>query len=64
MDPNCSQHSYDENGNCKGTPEFTPPTPTRITWELTEAGCAAAIEDAHMVSQKLLNVSLTFLNAL
>lgn len=50
--------SYDENGNCKGIPEFTPPTPTRVTWDLNNNACLAAIEDAHIGAQKLLNVSV------
>jgi hypothetical protein len=48
---------YDENGNAKGKPEFIPPTPTRLAWELNEENCLAAIEDAHLEAQKLLNVS-------
>lgn len=52
--------SYDSNGNCKGTPEFTPPTPTRIAWDLGDAACLQAIDNAHIAAEKLLNVSVSF----
>lgn len=44
---------YEENGNTKGIPEFTPPTPTRLNWDLK--GCLPQIEEATIDATKLLN---------
>jgi carnitine O-palmitoyltransferase 1, liver isoform len=45
---------YDEDGNCRGKPEFIPPTPTRLVWDLKDQNLLAAIDDAHQAAQKLL----------
>ncbi|XP_037713136.1 carnitine O-palmitoyltransferase 1, liver isoform isoform X1 [Drosophila subpulchrella] len=44
---------YDESGNTKGTPEFQPPTPTRLTWDLKP--CLPQIEEATIDVTKLIN---------
>ncbi|XP_032591360.1 carnitine O-palmitoyltransferase 1, liver isoform isoform X1 [Drosophila grimshawi] len=44
---------YDETGNTKGTPEFTPPTPTRLNWDLKP--CLPQIEEATICATKLVN---------
>uniref|UniRef100_A0A0K8TTA0 carnitine O-palmitoyltransferase n=1 Tax=Tabanus bromius TaxID=304241 RepID=A0A0K8TTA0_TABBR len=44
---------YDENGNTKGTPEFQPPLPTRLKWDLTP--CLSQIEEADKDATQLLN---------
>ncbi|XP_037811824.1 carnitine O-palmitoyltransferase 1, liver isoform isoform X1 [Lucilia sericata] len=44
---------YDENGNTKGTPEFQPPSPTRLNWQLEP--CISQIEEAVMDANKLIN---------
>ncbi|XP_035909670.1 carnitine O-palmitoyltransferase 1, liver isoform isoform X1 [Anopheles stephensi] len=46
---------YDENGNTVGIPEFEPPTPKRLTWDLNDRVTQDAIEEAHIAAQKLLN---------
>lgn len=43
-----------------GTPEFTPPKPTRLAWDLDNETALTTIEDAHLAAQKLLNVRLSF----
>ncbi|XP_076172764.1 carnitine O-palmitoyltransferase whd isoform X2 [Ptiloglossa arizonensis] len=45
---------YTEDGHNKGTPEFTPPPPTRLQWDLN-SNCITAIEESHQVAQTLLN---------
>ncbi|XP_023170775.1 carnitine O-palmitoyltransferase 1, liver isoform isoform X2 [Drosophila hydei] len=44
---------YDETGNTKGIPEFTPPTPTRLHWDLKP--CLPQIEEATICATKLIN---------
>lgn len=44
---------YDEDGNTLGTPEFTPPTPTRLNWDLNP--CLPQIEEANLDAEKLIN---------
>uniref|UniRef100_A0A1L8DYB6 carnitine O-palmitoyltransferase n=1 Tax=Nyssomyia neivai TaxID=330878 RepID=A0A1L8DYB6_9DIPT len=46
---------YDESGNCLGTVEFQPPTPTRLSWDLKNSLCLTAIEEAHEAAQLVLN---------
>lgn len=46
---------YDEKGNCLGTPEFQPPKPTRLVWDLKNEELLASIDEAHIAAQKLLN---------
>ncbi|XP_055916063.1 carnitine O-palmitoyltransferase 1, muscle isoform isoform X2 [Eupeodes corollae] len=46
-------YGYDEDGNTKGTPEFTPPSPIRLNWELEP--CKEKIEEATADATKLLN---------
>ncbi|XP_076387298.1 carnitine O-palmitoyltransferase whd isoform X1 [Megachile rotundata] len=45
---------YREDGHVKGEPEFTPPSPTRLQWDLNES-CITAIETSNEVAQNLLN---------
>ncbi|XP_015436022.1 PREDICTED: carnitine O-palmitoyltransferase 1, liver isoform [Dufourea novaeangliae] len=45
---------YTEDGHNKGEPEFTPPPPTRLQWDLTQ-GCIDAIEESAQIAEKLLN---------
>lgn len=49
------QHGYDETGNCRGTPEFQPPSPQRMSWDLNNDACLTAIGEANDDAQKLLN---------
>lgn len=49
------EHPYDDNGNCIGTPEFQPPSPQRMSWDLNNDACLAAINASHLDAQKLLN---------
>lgn len=49
------QCGYDENGNCRGTIEFQPPSPQRMSWDLNNDACLTAINDANADAQKLLN---------
>ncbi|XP_037946654.1 carnitine O-palmitoyltransferase 1, liver isoform isoform X2 [Teleopsis dalmanni] len=44
---------YDETGNTKGIPEFQPPSPTRLKWELTP--CLPQIDEATIDASKLIN---------
>uniref|UniRef100_A0A1I8NSM7 carnitine O-palmitoyltransferase n=1 Tax=Stomoxys calcitrans TaxID=35570 RepID=A0A1I8NSM7_STOCA len=44
---------YDENGNTRGTPEFQPPSPTRLSWKLEP--CLTQIEEATLDANKLIN---------
>ncbi|XP_043286172.1 carnitine O-palmitoyltransferase 1, liver isoform isoform X2 [Venturia canescens] len=45
---------YKEDGHTKGTPEFDPPVPARLQWNLS-APCIEAIESSYQVADKLLN---------
>ncbi|XP_012346720.1 carnitine O-palmitoyltransferase 1, liver isoform isoform X3 [Apis florea] len=45
---------YKEDGYNKGEPEFIPPSPVRLQWDLTP-NCIAAIEKSNQVAQNLLN---------
>ncbi|CAL7941420.1 unnamed protein product [Xylocopa violacea] len=45
---------YNEKGHNKGEPEFAPPAPVRLQWDLN-ANCIAAIEESYQVAYKLLN---------
>ncbi|KAK2575847.1 hypothetical protein KPH14_007221 [Odynerus spinipes] len=45
---------YMEDGRNKGTPEFVPPTPTRLQWDLAPA-CIEVINRSNEVVQKLIN---------
>lgn len=50
---------YDEKGNTLGTPGLTPPTPTRLNWEIKHE-CYAAIEKSLDVVNRLISdVDLT-----
>lgn len=44
---------YDEEGNARGIPEFTPPSPIRLNWDLEQ--CKDKIEEATTDATKLLN---------
>ncbi|XP_063699683.1 carnitine O-palmitoyltransferase 1, liver isoform isoform X2 [Culicoides brevitarsis] len=46
---------YDENGNTKGTPEFEPPVPTRLSWDLNNEKTLGLIQEAYDEAQILLN---------
>lgn len=48
-------NGYDANGDCIGQPEFPPPTPKRIGWDLKDPLCIAAIEEANSEAQILIN---------
>ncbi|XP_020723235.1 carnitine O-palmitoyltransferase 1, liver isoform isoform X3 [Bombus terrestris] len=45
---------YKEDGYNKGVPEFTPPPPVRLQWDLNPK-CIATIEESNQVAQNLLN---------
>ncbi|XP_012285160.1 carnitine O-palmitoyltransferase 1, muscle isoform isoform X2 [Orussus abietinus] len=45
---------YKDDGHTKGTPEFAPPAPSRLQWDLG-TDCIAAIEESCKVAEKLLN---------
>ncbi|XP_066590701.1 carnitine O-palmitoyltransferase 1, liver isoform isoform X2 [Prorops nasuta] len=45
---------YNEEGRTMGTPEFTPPTPTRLQWDLGQE-IKDAIDKSYEVAVKLLN---------
>lgn len=49
------QQRYDENGNTLGIPEFEPPKPKRLAFDLDNAVALDAIQDAHLAAQQLLN---------
>lgn len=51
----CFIYSYDEEGNTIGIPEFPPPAPQRMSWDLNNTACLTAINDADLAAQKLLN---------
>lgn len=46
---------YDEQGNTIGIPEFQPPTPQRMSWDLNNELCLSSIHEADLAAQKLLN---------
>lgn len=46
---------YADGGGIKGTPEFQPPSPTRLNWDLNTPPLMEAIDQAHIDAQKLLN---------
>lgn len=50
-------YRYDENGNTLGIPEFEPPKPKRMAFNLDYPEALDAIQEAHVASQQLLNVS-------
>ncbi|KAL7307502.1 hypothetical protein TKK_0000680 [Trichogramma kaykai] len=45
---------FKEDGHTKGTPEFTPPMPTRLQWDLSPKALQA-IETAYLVAEELVN---------
>ncbi|XP_078041782.1 carnitine O-palmitoyltransferase whd isoform X2 [Augochlora pura] len=45
---------YGEDGRNKGEPEFSPPSPIRLQWDLTSQ-CIDTIEESVQVAQKLLS---------
>ncbi|XP_049818762.1 carnitine O-palmitoyltransferase 1, liver isoform isoform X2 [Aethina tumida] len=47
------EQRYDEKGNTLGTPEITPPTPTRLKWDIQEE-CQQAIDQALIVARDLI----------
>lgn len=49
---------YDEDGNAAGKPDFTPPMPTRLSWELNDEKILNTIEEADRDAQVLLNVRI------
>lgn len=50
-----TRNGYDENGNCIGPAEFTPPPPKRMAWDLKHPDIATAIKEADSDAQTLLN---------
>ncbi|XP_018327193.1 carnitine O-palmitoyltransferase 1, liver isoform isoform X2 [Agrilus planipennis] len=44
---------YDEKGNCLGTPELTPPTPSRLQWDIRYE-CQEAINNALITAKSLI----------
>ncbi|XP_055635447.1 carnitine O-palmitoyltransferase 1, liver isoform isoform X2 [Toxorhynchites rutilus septentrionalis] len=49
------QNRYDENGNTLGIPEFEPPKPKRLVFDLDNKVALDAIQEAHLAAQQLLN---------
>ncbi|XP_053693272.1 carnitine O-palmitoyltransferase 1, liver isoform isoform X2 [Sabethes cyaneus] len=49
------QKRYDENGNTLGIPEFEPPKPKRLVFDLDNNVALDAIQEAHLAAQQLLN---------
>lgn len=49
------QKRYDENGNTLGIPEFEPPKPKRLAFDLDNPTTLDAIQEAHLSAQQLLN---------
>ena len=45
---NFSLIRYKEDGRCRGVPEFTPPSPIRLKWEMP-AACIEKIEASYQV---------------
>ena len=54
MSQETNNRQYKEDGCTDGTPEFTPPSPTRLQWDLNPK-VIAVIEESNEVAQKLLN---------
>ncbi|XP_050447683.1 carnitine O-palmitoyltransferase 1, liver isoform isoform X2 [Cataglyphis hispanica] len=52
----CSEflHTEYKDGHSVGTPEFTPPAPIRLQWDLN-AKCIKAIEQSYQVARDILN---------
>ncbi|XP_029658757.1 carnitine O-palmitoyltransferase 1, liver isoform isoform X2 [Formica exsecta] len=52
----CSEflHTEYKDGHTVGTPEFTPPVPIRLQWDLN-AKCIEAIEQSYQVARNILN---------
>ncbi|KAL6442752.1 hypothetical protein ACFW04_002673 [Cataglyphis niger] len=52
----CSEflHTEYKDGHSVGTPEFTPPAPIRLQWDLN-AKCVEAIEQSYQVARDILN---------
>lgn len=48
------QNGYDAAGNCIGEPEFQPPTPKRLTWNLESTELISAIQEADTDAQTLI----------
>lgn len=48
-------NGYDEHGDCIGQPEFIPPSPKRIAWDLKSPECISAIKEADANAQILIN---------
>lgn len=46
-------NGYDEHGDCIGQPEFIPPTPKRMAWDLKSAETLSAIKEADADAQIL-----------
>lgn len=49
------QNGYDKNGNCVGQPDFQPPTPKRMAWDLRNPECLQTIQEADTNAQHLIN---------
>lgn len=49
-------YRYKEDGYNKGVPEFTPPPPVRLQWDLNPK-CIAAIEESNQVIDMKLKTS-------
>ncbi|XP_049811314.1 carnitine O-palmitoyltransferase 1, liver isoform isoform X1 [Schistocerca nitens] len=49
-----ANNCYTNDGHTKGTPEFTPPAPVRLQWDL-KPSCITAIETSLQVANGLLN---------
>lgn len=49
------RNGYDENGDCIGQPEFIPPQPKRMAWDLRNPECVSAINEANADAQILIN---------
>lgn len=50
-----TRNFYDENGNCIGQAELTPPPPKRMAWDLKHPEIVTAINEANSDAQILLN---------
>lgn len=48
-------NGYDENGDCIGQPEFIPPTPKRMAWDLKSVEYTSTINDANADAQILIS---------
>lgn len=49
------QNGYREDGNCVGEPEFQPPSPQRMAWNLRSTECSVAIQQANTDAQIVMN---------